>query len=107
MKLESVETPITIGSGNVELDASFRAEAEESILRTAGKYFGQLTDASVHFNQEGINYRCSVNMKMGGLEMVSGEAQADDAPQAFNRALTKVEKQLRRMKRELRDRHHA
>ncbi len=107
MKLERVDTPITIGSGNVELDETFRSEAEESILRTAGKYFGQLTDASVHFNQEGINYRCSVNMKMGGLQMVSAEAQADDAHQAFNQALSKVEKQLRRLKRELRDRHHA
>ena len=107
MKLESIETPITIGSGNVELDESFRAEAEESIRRTAGKYFGQLTDASVHFNQEGINYRCSVNMKMGGLQMVSAEAQADDTFQAFNSALAKVEKQLRRRKRELRDNHQG
>ncbi len=107
MKLQSVETPITIGSGNVELGDALRTHAEEAILRAAGKYFGRLTGATAHFNQEGVNYRCSVNMKMGGLEMVSGEAQADDAPQAFNRALTKVEKQLRRMKRELRDRHHA
>ena len=107
MKLQSVETPITIGSGNVELSDALRAHAEEAILRAAGKYFGRLTEAAAHFNQEGVAYRCSVNMKMGGLQMVSAEAQADDTFQAFNRALTKVEKQLRRMKRELRDNHQS
>jgi ribosomal subunit interface protein len=103
MKLESVEKPITIGSANIDLGDALRTHAESSIRKAAGKYFGRLTDASAHFNREGVNYRCSVNMKMGGLQTASAEAQAADARLAFDQALGKVEKQLRRMKRELRE----
>ena len=103
MKLESVDSPITIGSGNVDLGDALRTHAEESIRKVAAKYFGHLTIGSAHFNKEGINYRCSVNMQMGALPMVSAEAQAVDARAAFDAALSKAGKQLRRSKRELRD----
>ena len=102
MKLESVDTPITIGSSNVELTDALRDHARESILRTAGKYFGRLNTAAVHFNQEGKDYRCSVNMQMGGLNMVSAEATEGSIRRAFDMALDKAEKQLRRYKREVR-----
>ncbi len=103
MKLESVDTPITIGSSNVELTDALRDHARESILRTAGKYFGRLNTAAVHFSNEGRDYRCSVNMRMGALNMVSAEAIEGDPRRAFDVALNKVSKQLRRYKRELRE----
>jgi ribosome-associated translation inhibitor RaiA len=62
-----------------------------------------LNTASVHFNREGITYRCSVNMQMGGLPMKSAEARDKDIYVAFNAALEKVAKQLRRTKREVRE----
>ena len=103
MKLESVESPITIGSANIDLGDALRTHAEESILNVAGKYFGRLTMASAHFNREGVDYRCSVNLQMGGLPVVTGEATAKDARLAFDSALGKAAKQLRRKKRELRE----
>jgi ribosomal subunit interface protein len=62
-----------------------------------------LNTASIHFNREGITYRCSVNMQMGGLPMKSAEARDKDIYVAFNAALEKVAKQLRRTKREVRE----
>ena len=103
MKLESVDRAVTVQSSNVDLGDALRTHAEESILRVAGKYFGRLKVGAVHFNKEGINYRCTVNMQMGALPMASGEAQNKDIYQAFNAALDKVAKQLRRTKRELRE----
>ena len=103
MKLESVDRDITIQSANVHLGDGLPSHARESILRVAGKYFGRLNTASVHFSKEGISYRCSVNMQMGGLPMKSAEAQDKDIYLAFDAALAKVAKQLRRTKRELRD----
>ena len=103
MKLESVESPITIGSANINLGDSLRAHAEQSIRNIAGKYFGRLTLASAHFNKEGSDYRCSVNLQMGGLPVVSAEAESKDITLAFDSALGKVAKQLRRKKRELRE----
>jgi ribosomal subunit interface protein len=103
MKLENADTPITVGSSNVELNDGLREHARESILREAAKYFGRLTQAGVHFNKEGISYRCSVNIQMGGLNMVSAESADKDIRRAFDSALNKAAKQLRRSKTELRD----
>jgi ribosomal subunit interface protein len=103
MKLESVDKAITIQSSNVRLGDSLPAYARESILRVTSKYFGRLNTASAHFSREGISYRCSVTMQMGGLPMKSAEAKDKDIYLAFNAALAKVSKQLRRTKRELRE----
>ena len=103
MKLESVESPITIGSANIDLGDALRTRAEQAILNVAGKYFGRLTLASAHFNKEGSDYHCSVNLQMGGLPMVSAEAESKDIHLAFDSALGKAAKQLRRKKRELRE----
>lgn len=105
MKLESVESPITIGSANIDLGDSLRTYAQDSILKVASKYFGRLTLASAHFNKEGSDYRCSVNLQMGGLPMISAEAEAKEITLAFDSALGKAAKQLRRKKREVRDDH--
>jgi ribosomal subunit interface protein len=103
MKLESVDRAVTVQSSNIDLGDALRQHAEEAILRVASKYFGRLNVGSAHFNKEGINYRCTVNMQMGALPMASGEAQNKDIYLAFNTALDKVAKQLRRRKTELRE----
>ena len=103
MKLETVDKNITVQSSNIDLGANLPEHARESILRVASKYFGRLNTASVHFTREGITYRCSVNMQMGALPMKSAEAKEKDIYLAFNAALDKVAKQLRRTKREKRE----
>ena len=103
MRLESVDKAITVQSSDVHLGDRLPEHARESILRVASKYFGRLNTASVHFSREGMTYRCSVNMQMGGLPMKSAEARDKDIYLAFDAALTKIATQLRRTKRELRE----
>ena len=103
MRLESVDTAITVQSSHIDLGDGLPAYARESIVRVASKYFGRLNTASVHFSREGITYRCSVNMQMGGLPMKTAEAMDKDIYLSFDAALVKVAKQLRRSKRELRE----
>jgi ribosomal subunit interface protein len=87
---------------HVHLGDRLPEHARESILRVAGKYL-RLSTASVHFTNEGITYRCSVNMQMGGLPMKSAEAMDKDIYLSLNAPLANVAKQLRRTKRELRE----
>ncbi len=103
MTLESEDKAITVQSSNVSLGERLPDYARESIRKVAGKFFGRLNTASVHFTKEGITYRCSVNMQMGALPMKSAEGRDKDAYLAFGAALNKVAKQLRRMKREQRE----
>jgi ribosomal subunit interface protein len=100
---QGTDKAITIQSSNIHLGDGLPDHARENILRVASKYFGRLNTASAHFTKEGITYRCSVNMQMGGLPMKSAEGSDKDIYLAFNAALTKVAKQLRRTKRELRE----
>jgi ribosomal subunit interface protein len=94
---------ITVGSANVDLGSAFREHAQQRIREVTAKYFGHLTLASVHVTKEGISYRCSINIQMGALKTMTSEGEAKDVPVAFRAALEKVEKQLRRAKRELRE----
>jgi ribosomal subunit interface protein len=103
MELQSVDKVITVQSSTVDLGDNFRAHAQQSIIRAAAKYFGRINTAAVHVNREGPLYRCTVNIQMGALKMMSAEAQHKECYGAFNMALNKVEKQLRRTKRELRE----
>ena len=103
MDTEAMDRAITVQSSNVDLGDTFRDHAKQNIMRAAGKYFGHLSTAAVHLTREGLNYRCTVNIQMGALKMMSAEAQNKDCYLAFNAALAKAEKQLRRAKRELRE----
>jgi ribosomal subunit interface protein len=94
---------ITFESNNHEIGDALRAHGRAEILKIAEKYFDRLISAKVHFTDEGVTTRCSVNIQMGGLPMVSADASAKGLPLAFAQALDKVATQLRRSKRELRE----
>src|SRR3712207_6128137 len=103
MALETIGKEITVQSANIHLGDRLPGYARDCIQKVAAKYFGRLNTASVHFTREGITYRCSVNIQMGALPMKSAEAREKDIYLAFNSALNKVAKQLRRTKREVRE----
>ena len=103
MKLRSVDRTISVQSSNIDLGSALPAQARQSILRVAGKYFGRLSAAAVHFTRDGKTYRCTVNMQMGALKMTSAEGTSSEIYAAFNSALEKVATQLRRAKRVFRD----
>jgi ribosomal subunit interface protein len=103
MDLQSIDKVIAVQSSNIDLGDAFRECARQSILRTVIKFFGQLNTASVHVSREGSLFRCTVNIHMTALKMMSAECQHDDCYLAFKKALEKVESQLRRAKQELRE----
>ena len=103
MKLKGVDRTILVQSSTIDLGDVLPDYARTSILQLAGKYFGHLNTASVHFNRDCTMYRCTVNVQMGALKMMSGVAKSTDIYAAFRLALERVAKQLRRAKRELRE----
>jgi ribosomal subunit interface protein len=103
MAMDGEDLIITFESNHHDLGDALREHGRAEILKMAEKYFGRLVSAKVHFTNEGVTSRCSVNIQMGGLPMVSAEASAKDLRLAFNQALDKAATQLRRTKRELRE----
>lgn len=103
MKNEVAKPVINVQSSNVGLGEALPQHAREAIQRTADKYFGHLSSASVHFRKDGHGYHCTVDIHMGALKHVIGESSDGDCYKAFGNALEHAAKQLRRLKRELRD----
>ncbi len=90
-------------SHHEDIAPSLRDHGHAESEKIAKKYFGQLIAARVHFNPEGIGSRCTINIQMGGLPPITGEALSKDMKLSFDLALEKAVNQLRRAKRELRD----
>ena len=98
------EDPImTFDSNHHDLSDALREYGRAEILKMTEKYFDRLVSAKVHFTNEGVMSRCSVNIQMGGLPLVSAEASAKELRQAFHQALDRAATQLRRSKRALRE----
>ncbi|WP_165820128.1 HPF/RaiA family ribosome-associated protein [Microvirga sp. KLBC 81] len=103
MDLQSASKLIAVQSPDLDLGHAFRELAETSILRTTIKHFGRLSTASVHVNREGPLFRCTVDIQLATLKMVSAEFQHEDYHLAFKSALEAAENQLRGAKRALRE----
>jgi ribosomal subunit interface protein len=103
MKLERVDSEITVGSHDVDLGSFLPTRVKDAVLRTASKYFGRLNKASVHFKREGKDYHCSITMQMGGLKPLSTTASDRSINQAFKKTMRRMEHQLQRSKEALRE----
>jgi ribosomal subunit interface protein len=103
MKLAIIQAPITVQSSTVDLGDTLPEHARSRIMQVAQKYFGRLTRAAVHVNREGAAYRCSVSIQMRGTQPAVGEALNKVCYKAFDAALNKAAKQLRRKKRVVRE----
>ena len=69
------------------------------------KYFGDAVDATTTFSREGALYRAEISVHpLRGL-LVQGGARAPEVYAAFDTALERIAKQLRRAKRRLRNHH--
>ena len=70
----------------------------------ASKYFGGAEDIAVTFSRTGKGgFGCSIRVHAGRNLYFDGEGENAEAAVAFNRALERVAKQLRRRKRALRE----
>jgi len=82
------------------------SHAEAGLITIADKYFTRSIDATATFAKEGHLYRTDISLHANQGINMQGRAEADDPYVAFDLAAEKVEKQLRRYKRRLKN-HHA
>lgn len=73
----------------------------------ADKYFNRSIDASTTFAKEGHSYRTDISLHPNQGVNLHSRADAEDPYAAFELAAEKVEKQLRRYKRRLKNHNNA
>lgn len=97
---------IRVSGHQVETGGALQTHAQERITAIVEKYFGQALSSSVTFNRAPAGaFRCDiVTHPMQGL-VLKGAGIAHDAHAALDQAAEKIDKQLRRYKRRIKDRH--
>jgi ribosomal subunit interface protein len=94
---------IAIHGHQMDVGDALRQHMTDKLLATTDKYLGA-EDMTARFARTGHGgFSCSVRVHSGRDLFFEGSAEAPEAPVAFNQALERVAKQLRRRKRELRE----
>ncbi len=99
---------ISVKGKNLDVGDALRGHAELQLDTAVSKYFNHAIDATVMFSRQGhgSDMRADISVHPGprGLVVQSG-AESQDPYVAFDGALERVAKQLRRYKRRLNDHH--
>jgi len=97
---------ISIKGKNLDVGEALRGHVETHLSDAVTKYFTRALDANVVFSREGPGLRADISVHPGPRGMVvQGASESNDAYAAFDGALERIAKQLRRYKRRLNNHH--
>jgi putative sigma-54 modulation protein len=96
---------IRVTARHMDLEPSLNEYIEEK-LKHLSRFFDRLDEAHVVLSAEGHRSVADVTVH-ASKAVISSEQDADDARSAFDRALERVERQLRRHKDRVRNRKHG
>lgn len=96
---------VRVSGKQIEIGEALPEQVRTRLESAIGKYFDGGADANVVFSHEGVFYRadCSAHLDSGVTLKAQGEGE--DAWRAFDMALERIEKQVRRYMRRLKDHH--
>jgi ribosomal subunit interface protein len=98
---------IRVSGHQVDTGSALKAHVESRLTGIADKYFSRALSAQATFGKgpRDHGFVCDVMLHVMHGVVLKGAASASDAHPAFDAAAEKVEKQLRRYKSRLKDRH--
>ncbi|MCC8398894.1 MAG: ribosome-associated translation inhibitor RaiA [Rickettsia endosymbiont of Labidopullus appendiculatus] len=98
---------ISVSGQHISIGNSLQDYVKSRTTQVAEKYFSTIVSANVHFSKQGFQLVCDIVMNDGtGRHIIlKGNAASDDIYSAFDTALSRLEKQLRKYKSKLKDRH--
>ncbi len=99
---------IRVSGHQVDTGEALRTRVEDRLTGIADKYFSRMISAQVTFGKgpHDHGFTCEIIAYVPNGVVLKGSERAADAHVAFDGAADKVEKQLRRHHRRLKD-HHA
>ncbi|MEM1234667.1 MAG: ribosome-associated translation inhibitor RaiA [Pseudomonadota bacterium] len=89
----------------IDIGSALQTHVEDSLGETIGKYAGRPTDATVIFSKSAHEHVCETIVHLSTGLTVQAKGQAVEIYAAFEAAAEKMDKQLRRYKRRLKDHH--
>jgi len=95
----------TVSGKHIDVGDALRQHVEDHLADSVTKYFDRPVDANVVFSRDGAFFKCDAQVHLSTGLTAKSEAQHSDIYAAFEQACAKIEKQLRRHKRRLKDHH--
>ena len=98
---------IRVSGHQIETGEALQQQVDERLQAIADKYFSRAISAQVTFGKGPYDhsFTCDIVARVPQGVVLKGSAGAVLAPQAFELAADRIEKQLRRYKSRLKDRH--
>jgi ribosomal subunit interface protein len=96
---------ISINGRGLDVGEALRTHIDGELADTVAKYFSKALDAAVTISREAHRFRADISVHPIRGVSLQGRASADDAYAAFDSAMERIGKQLRRYKRRLNDHH--
>ena len=97
---------IQINGKQIDVGDALREHVEERIGAAMGKYAERAVNAQVTFSRDRYNFKADAQAHLPTGLIAQASGTATDIYAAFEAAIERLEKQLRRYKRRLKD-HHA
>jgi ribosomal subunit interface protein len=99
---------ITISGQHLEIGDSLRQHINDTITQLVGKYCEYATSAHVFLVMDKPGYiRTEVNIHSGKKSFIAAHAIDYDAYRSVDHALARMETQLRKYKKKLKEHHHS
>ncbi|TIX49137.1 ribosome hibernation-promoting factor, HPF/YfiA family [Alteraurantiacibacter aquimixticola] len=97
---------IRVSGHQLDTGAALQEHAAERLEGIVDKYFSRALSSTVTFGKAPTNaFGCDIVLHVNHGLILKAHAEAHDVHLAFEQAADKIEKQLRRYKRRLKDRH--
>lgn len=94
-----------ISGKQIEIGQALQTHVQDNLGSIADKYAERPTDAMVVFSKTGPEFACETTVHLSTGLTASAKAHAHEIYAAFEATADKLEKQLRRYKRRLKDHH--
>ena len=96
---------IQVKGKQIDVGTSLTEYVEENLSEAISKYFDRPVDAMITFSKDRHAFRCDAHVHLPTGLIAQSTATAADVYAAYEASADKVEKQLRRYKRRLRNHH--
>ena len=94
-----------ISGKQIDIGAALQTHVEQELNAAVNKYAERPTDANVIFSRSAHEYVCEATVHLSTGLTATAKANANEIYAAFDACCDKMEKQLRRYKRRLKDHH--
>ncbi len=96
---------IQVSGKHMDVGEALTRHVNEQLKDTVGKYFDRPVEAHVTFSKDGHEFVCDALVHLSTGMMAKAKGRSEEVYAAFDGALNRLEKQLRRYKRRLKDHH--